>query len=278
MISCKEYVAIKKAELKEKIAEKKSKPCLAVITFDNDPSTNSYIKGIKKDCEEVGMILRVIKMPVDITNGEFQDALATLSCSVNVDGVLIQSPLPEHINKDEARNNVFYKADVDCFNKYSRTFEPCTPLGVINYLKYNNYNFEGKDICVVGRSEHVGKPLARMLTDLNATVTLCHSKTDKRSLKTYTNISDLIITCVDKIEFFDETYFGNLSSAIDIGLGENVNGKLRGNLDESAISYLTREDYNNNFVISGVGGVGLLTRLELLNNTYKAFCMQRKGE
>ena len=273
MISCKDYAALKKEELKMKIDEHVIiRPQLAVIQIGDNSASNSYIKGKQKDCEEVGIFFSHYKFSSDISHDELKEFIADLNEDPIYNGIILQLPVPSHIDVKDIQRLIDPAKDVDGFNSDSY-FQPCTPLGVINYLKFNGYHFRGKNACVIGRSDIVGKPLAKMLLDLDCTVTVCHSKSDLRSVLP---CQDIIFTCINQIEFFDETYFAPYQDVIDIGLGKGTDGKLHGNLTEAA--YLQQKEYtgtNNSVVISGTGGVGLLTRLELLNNTYKAM-IERK--
>lgn len=273
MISCKDYAALKKEELKMKIDERIIiRPYLAVIQIGDDPASNSYIKGKQRDCEEVGIFFSHYRFSSDISHDELKEFIADLNEDPIYNGIILQLPVPSHIDVKDIQRLIDPAKDVDGFNSDSY-FQPCTPLGVINYLKFNGYHFRGKNACVIGRSDIVGKPLAKMLLDLDCTVTVCHSKSDLRSVLP---CQDIIFTCINQIEFFDETYFAPYQDVIDIGLGKGTDGKLHGNLTEAA--YLQQKEYtgtNNSVVISGTGGVGLLTRLELLNNTYKAMIERR---
>ena len=273
MISCKDYAALKKEELKTKIDEHIIiRPYLAVIQIGDDPASNSYIKGKQRDCEEVGIFFSHYRFSSDISHDELKEFIADLNEDPIYNGIILQLPVPEHIDVKRIQKLIDPAKDVDGFNPDS-SFQPCTPLGVINYLKFNGYHFRGKNACVIGRSDIVGTPLAKMLLDLDCTVTVCHSKSDLRSVLP---CQDIIFTCINQIEFFDETYFAPYQDVIDIGLGKGTDGKLHGNLTEAA--YLQQKEYtgtNNSVVISGTGGVGLLTRLELLNNTYKAMIERR---
>ena len=273
MISCKDYAALKKEELKTKIDEHIIiRPYLSVIQIGDDPASNSYIKGKQRDCEEVGIFFSHYRFSSDISHDELKEFIADLNEDPIYNGIILQLPVPSHIDVKDIQRLIDPAKDVDGFNPDSY-FQPCTPLGVINYLKFNGYHFRGKNACVIGRSDIVGKPLAKMLLDLDCTVTVCHSKSDLRSVLP---CQDIIFTCINQIEFFDETYFAPYQDVIDIGLGKGTDGKLHGNLTEAA--YLQQKEYtgtNNSVVISGTGGVGLLTRLELLNNTYKAMIERR---
>lgn len=273
MISCKDYAALKKEELKTKIDERIIiRPYLAVIQIGDDPASNSYIKGKQRDCEEVGIFFSHYRFSSDISHDELKEFISDLNEDPIYNGIILQLPVPSHIDVKDIQRLIDSDKDVDGFNPDS-SFQPCTPLGIINYLKFNGYHFRGKNACVIGRSDIVGKPLAKMLLDLDCTVTVCHSKSDLRSVLP---CQDIIFTCINQIEFFDETYFAPYQDVIDIGLGKGTDGKLHGNLTEAA--YLQQKEYtgtNNSVVISGTGGVGLLTRLELLNNTYKAMIERR---
>ena len=273
MISCKDYAALKKEELKTKIDEHIIiRPYLAVIQIGDDPASNSYIEGKQRDCEEVGIFFSHYRFSSDISHDELKEFIADLNEDPIYNGIILQLPVPSHIDVKDIQRLIDPAKDVDGFNPDSY-FQPCTPLGVINYLKFNGYHFRGKNACVIGRSDIVGKPLAKMLLDLDCTVTVCHSKSDLRSVLP---CQDIVFTCINQIEFFDETYFAPYQDVIDIGLGKGTDGKLHGNLTEAA--YLQQKEYtgtNNSVVISGTGGVGLLTRLELLNNTYKAMIERR---
>lgn len=270
------YVSIEKDEIKKELKCCNTRPHLGAIYFGDNPASNSYIKGIKKDCDELGYEFTAIKLKPSLTNSYVvRTYIDSLDKILSVHGIIIQKPLPDSVNLN-IFDSINPGKDVDGAGKDS-IFYPCTPLGVINYLKFNGYRFEGKNACVIGRSDTVGKPLAKMLLDLNCTVTICHSKSDLRRTLTSPLMSsfscqDIIFTCIDKIEFFDESYFAPTQDVIDIGLGIGKDGKLHGNLTEKA--YIHQKEYtglHNSVVISGVGGTGLLTRLELLKNTFKAF-------
>lgn len=262
--SIKDYVALRKADLKEKVAQLDIPPVLLVIQVGDDPASNSYIAGKKRDCAEIGVIALHAKLSEEATEDEIIDLFYKFDC----DGIIVQLPLPKHINVKNIQRHILFEKDVDGFRAES-PFEPCTPLGIINYLKYNGYQFEGKDALVIGRSDIVGKPLARMLTDLDCTVTLAHSKT--RGLYNKCEEADIIFTCIDKVDYFDA--YANFmldTDIVDIGLGRNADGKLVGNLMPSTLDLANAHAANGRFIISGTGGVGLLTRLALMENVCKA--------
>ena len=274
MLSCKEYTDLRKKELKAYIEEKGLHPKLVVIQVGDRPESNSYIRGKMRDCEEVGIECEVKKYNENFTQFQLENVLYQLNFKNSVHGIIVQLPLPDHINVKAIQGWIYSRKDVDGFGLNS-PFDPCTPKGVIDYLKFIGYEFEGKDALVIGRSDIVGKPLARMLTDLDCTVTLAHSKSDKT--REHTRNADIIFTAIDKIEYFDWDvgdfmYGSDGPDIIDIGLGVGDDGKLHGNLTRFCVEYLRENFYKDNdrILISGTGGVGLLTRLALLENVVKA--------
>ena len=267
MLTCKEYAEQKKKELKQYISEKGLHPCLVVIQVGDDPASNSYIRGKMRDCEEVGIECGIDKLDDDISENNLVTIIQGWNQMPNVHGIIVQLPLPDHINVKTIQASIDPKKDVDGFDTMS-PFDPCTPAGVIGYLKAVGYEFEGKDALVIGRSDIVGKPLARMLTDLDCTVTLAHSKSKYMRLKM--DYADIVFSCIDKIEYFGDDYIiSSIKSLIDIGLGVGEDGKLHGNFKSDYVDYLKKHSCNS-IIISGTGGVGLLTRVALLENVVKA--------
>lgn len=269
MITCKQYTDIRKKELKERISGFKRPPGLVVVQVEGDSASDSYIRSKKKACEEVGIKLVHELLPHDSSDWDVIGKILRACGNAEIDGVILQLPLPEHLNKEFIQSHIAIRKDVDGF-RLGSPFDPCTPKGVIDYLKYNNYYFRGKDALVVGRSDIVGKPLARMLTDLDCTVTLAHSKTyDVYGLMMD---SDVVLTCIDKIEYFDGNCYLCLRDAdvIDVGLGVGNDGKLHGNLSKELVER-RKEFCSEQITISGKGGVGLLTVCALLENTVEAY-------
>lgn len=267
MLTCKEYAEMKKKELKEYIAEKGLHPTLVVIQVGDRPESNSYIRGKMKDCEEVGIECVVKKYPENISEERLIHHIIESNRDDKVHGIIVQLPLPEHIKASEIQCWIWESKDVDGFGLGS-PFDPCTPAGVIGYLKAVGYDFEGKDALVIGRSDIVGKPLARMLTDLDCTVTLAHSKSNMLGEKM--SRADIIFTCIDKIEYFMDCWsLYNRTDVIDIGLGVGDDGKLHGNFDNRAVEVMKLRNPER-ICISGIGGVGLLTRVALLENVVRA--------
>lgn len=278
MLSCKEYTDLRKKELKAYIEKEKLHPKLVVIQVGDRPESNSYIRGKMRDCKEVGIECEISRWEEeDMDQCTLSGIIDIFNNDEDVNGIIVQLPLPGYVNVKEIQEKIKPEKDVDGFNPNSK-FDPCTPKGVIDYLKYNNYEFEGKDALVIGRSDIVGKPLARMLTDLNCTVTLAHSKTPDESIVYHSDHTDIIFTAIDKIEYFAMIQTSNtkqIPDIIDIGLGIGEDGKLHGNFTKECIEDF-KELWPEKICISGTGGVGLLTRLALLENVVKA-CEMQKG-
>ena len=273
MISCKKYVEIRKKVLKDKITSLKNNsclpvPCLAVIQVGSDPASNSYIKGKIKDGEELGICVKHETYDSKISSEELQEVVKSVCNNPYVHGVIVQLPLPEHC-KIDLRTCMDPKKDVDGFLPES-PFDPCTPKGIIDWLEYNQFDFTGKNVTVLGRSKIVGKPLVNMLIDRGATVTCCNSKTDMPNL--YTSISDLVISAVGKPKKFDYSYFSADTIVVDVGINRDEFGKLCGDIDVEDI----REIFNEEeiYVTPVPGGVGLLTRLALMENVFQAYLKQ----
>lgn len=271
MYSCKEYSEIIKRNIYKHVSILPNHPKLVVIQIGDDPASCSYVKGKEKDCKDVGILFDHIKLQEDVAEDDLRDLILSLNNKDDVNGIILQLPVPKHIDIKFIQSIIDEDKDVDGFNVNSN-FDPCTPKGVIDYLKYHNYKFEGKTACVVGRSDIVGKPLAQMLIDQDCTVTVCHSKTEEDDLRENMYWSDIVFTCTNQIGYYDETYFDKESDIIDIGLGIGEDGKLCGNITKKAATVL-KED-GDRICISGIGGVGLLTRLALLVNTLKAYYLQ----
>ena len=268
MISCKEYVEIRKKELKKQISKYTSKglkaPRLCVIQVGDNPASNSYIKGKLKDCAEVGISVDHIKLDENTNKIELKTTIRECSNSSKFDGVIVQLPLPKHIDVDEITYCIPENKDVDGFRRNS-LFEPCTPKGIMDWLEYNKYDVEGRDVTVIGRSKIVGKPLVNMLIDKGATVTCCNSKTD--CLMAHTLPAHVIISAIGKPEYFYHLDFDNPDIIIDVGINRDENGKLCGDVNREDVI----KHFPNTYVTPVPGGIGLLTRLSLLDNVVKAY-------
>ena len=257
VISGKDLSAQLKDEMKAQVATFPEKygrvPHLVVILIGEDPGSVSYVTGKAKASEYVGIKNTTIRKPDTITEAELLGLIEELNADESVDGILVQLPLPKHISEDKVIATIAKEKDVDGFRRDS-CFDPATPLGIVNYLDYCGFEWTGKEVTIIGRSDIVGKPLARLMTNKDATVTLCHSKS---KLSNHIYDSDLIVCAVGKAGFLN--CYPIHCPVIDVGINF-VDGKLVGDC------YNT--DGRN--VTPVPGGVGLLTRLTLLENVVKA--------
>lgn len=257
----KEYCQDKKNTLKEKIKNLDCLPILAVIQVGDVEASTRYIKNKKKDCEEVGIKCEWYWYEDTITTKE-------LICEITdlmpyVDGLIVQTPLPDHIDVEAVKLAITPEKDVDGFHPQS-LFEPCAPAGIVHYLLEGcGYDFAGKNVTIFGKSDIVGKPLAKMLTNLDATVTLCHSKT--RNIWDHIDTADLIVTAIGKAGFLN--CYAIHVPVIDVGINFDKNGKLVGDCINT----------ENRDVTPVPGGVGLLTRVQLLENVVLAAEIGRTG-
>lgn len=262
----KEYCAECKTAIREIIEQDFSdfikKPTLAVFQVGNNEASTRYIRNKKKDCEEVGINFEWYYYPEEITTNALVQEIKDMNDYV--DGLIVQMPLPDHIDVTAIKQAINPKKDVDGFHPNSR-FRPCTPTGIIDYLIDGcGYNFEGKNVTIFGRSDIVGRPLADMLLELDATVTLCHSKT--RNIWDHISTADLIISAVGKAGFLN--CYAIHVPVIDVGINFDENGKLVGDCFNT----------ENRDVTPVPGGVGLLTRVALLENTLLAAQLRRKED
>ena len=273
MVSCKDYVEIQKQLLKEKISTFERKPKLCVVQIGNDPASNSYIKGKKNVCEEVGAIFNHLHIEhyEDVSQNILMDMIKTINADPTTDGIIIQLPIPDKYNIEELQKCISPDKDVDGFRRDSE-FKPCTPKGVIDWLKYNDYDFAGKDAVVIGRSDIVGRPLVNMLISEGATVTCCNSKSN---VKMYTELADIVFSAVGKPKHFNHDWFcpNNIEVIVDIGINRDENGKLCGDIDRLDVE----EHCPHVYVTPVPNGVGKLTTLTLVKNTVEACELHLKG-
>lgn len=257
-----------KADL-DKLKEAGIVPGLRVILIGDDPAAASYVRMVEKRCHKDGLDAQVIYMKDSVSQAELLETIETLNSSDEVHGILVQMPLPRHIDKNIVVAAISPKKDVDGFhvlnagNLYvgADALYPCTPYGVIHMLEYSGIEVEGKRAVVIGRSNVVGKPLAMLLLERNATVTICHSRT--KDLATVTKEADILIAAAGKAHMVTADMVGDGAVVIDVGIHE-VEGKITGDVDFESVkdkaSYITPVP----------GGVGTTTIATLSWNTIKA--------
>lgn len=243
------------------------KPLLYVIQVGENEASDSYIKGKKKDCEEVGIICKTVFFRESMKEDALIKFIERLDDFGEYDGVIVQLPLPKHINKYRIIEAIPKEKDVDGFRKDSR-FIPCTPAGIMKILE--PFNIEGKDCLIINRSDIVGKPLVNLLLDKNATVTIAHSKT--KDIENKIRNADVIISAVGVPNFIDLNLIGSNKIFIDVSINRDDNGKLCGDINKDVYKY----SYNNLYITPVPNGVGLLTRAMLLENTYKSFKRRKR--
>jgi methylenetetrahydrofolate dehydrogenase (NADP+)/methenyltetrahydrofolate cyclohydrolase len=252
LLDIKEYVKSLKESFVQRIGKLPRAPKLAIVQVGNDPASMRYVRNKIKDCKEVGIDGDVYAYPENITEFELDDELKHLQ--EFYDGVIVQLPLPLHIRSSVATNAINPEKDVDGF-RWDSPYNPATPKGIMDYLKYCDFDLTGRDVVIIGRSEIVGKPLARMMTDADATVTLCHSRS---RLEPHLFKADLIVSAVGKAGFLDCAWVG--CPVIDVGINFDESGKMVGDCFNTKDKDVTPVP----------GGVGLLTRCALLDNVITA--------
>lgn len=261
-------------QLKEEISRMEHKPVLKVLLVGNDPASVSYTNNKQKLAEYVGINAETIHITENIEQSNLNRYIELISNSPDVDGVLLQLPLPQNLNADEALQYMNPEKDVDGLTliQQGRLFSsktdmiPCTPKGILSILNDLGYNdLSGLDITVVGRSKLVGMPIAKLCQDLGATVTVCHSKTD--NLREHTKHADILIVAVGKPQMIDSTYVSDKTQiVIDVGINR-VDGKLCGDCQTQDIE----DEYGKTCIITAVpGGVGPMTVVSLLENTLQS--------
>ena len=269
-----------KDELKKEIETLKKKginPCLATILIGNDPASSIYVKNKHKACTEIGIETRDNRIASTIHEEELIQLVESLNNDTSVHGILVQLPFPSHINEFKVINSIRQTKDVDGLTYYNAGLLlnnkpyliPCTPLGVIELLKYYDIEPEGKDVVIVNRSILVGKPLALLLLHRNATVTLCHSKT--KNLEEKLRTADIVITGVGNRKLFmlKAECIKKNAIVIDIGISRD-NGKIVGDVDFENVSQKA------SWITPVPGGVGPMTVAMLLKNTVIAASNDRK--
>ena len=256
-MTIKEYVASEKLKLAEEIKTMGRVPCLAIIQVGDVPASNAYVRGKIKDCDEVGVKALHIRLPEEVSEEELLRKIAELNADASIDGLIVQLPLPKHISEAKVKLAVDPRLDVDGFHPLT-SFVPCTPKGIVDYLRFEGFDFTGKNAVVIGRSNIVGKPMAKLLLKENCNVTVLHSKTKEEDMAFYLAHADLIVVAVGRLFFLDERFSYKESAVIvDVGINRNEEGKLKGDAKENLPVALQTPV---------PGGVGLLTRLSLIKN------------
>lgn len=258
-----------KDELKEKVAQLKEKGVevtLAVIQVGNDPASTVYVGNKKKACAYIGINSLAYELPEETTQEELLNLVRQLNDREDVNGILVQLPLPAHIDEDTVIRTIAPEKDVDGFHPQSvgllsigqKGFVSCTPAGIIQLLKRSGIEIDGKECVVVGRSNIVGKPMAMLLIRENGTVTVCHSRT--RDLKEVTRRADILVVAIGKRQFITADYVKEGATVIDVGMHRKEDGKLCGDVDFDSVEPVAGA------ITPVPGGVGPMTIAMLMNN------------
>lgn len=266
----------RREKLKKRVDQVVSPPQLTVVLVGKDPASRVYVGHKERQCKEVGIESQVLHLPDSISERELQETIEKLNKDEGVDGILVQLPLPQHLQNFDPLESIDPKKDVDGLTaknmglmiKGEAYCEPCTPKGIVALLKENGFDFNGKKAAVLGRSQIVGWPMAWMLTRENATVTICHSRT--KNLEEVLKDSDLVVVAVGKPNFLDASSFKEGAWVIDVGIHRGGDGKLLGDVDKKGLE-------EKNISYSPVpGGVGPMTVSLLLENVIQ-LCEKKLG-
>ena len=262
-----------KNELKEKVAKYKEQGIeitLAVVKVGNDPASAVYVRNKEKACEYVGINSKTLALPEETTEEELLNVVKELNEDKNVNGILVQLPLPKHIDESKVLLTIDSTKDVDGFHPVNvgkmvigeDTFLPCTPAGIIEMIKRTDIDIEGKECVVIGRSNIVGKPMAMLMLKENATVTIAKSRT--KDLKEVTKRADIIVAAIGKAKFVTADYVKEGAVVIDVGMDRDENGKLCGDVDFESVSKVASA------ITPVPGGVGPMTVTMLLVNCLRS--------
>lgn len=273
IISGKDLATKIKAGLKEEVAqliESGIRPKLAVILVGDDPASHTYVRGKERASQEVGIDSEVIRYDASLTQEDLLAEIARLNADDSVNGLLVQLPLPKHIDEKAIINAIDPVKDVDGFHPVNvgkmmigdDAYLPCTPYGIIELIKETGIEIRGKNAVVIGRSNIVGKPVSILLLREDATVTVTHSRT--KNLQEITKRADILVCAIGRAEMITGDYIGEGAVVIDVGTNRNAEGKYVGDCDFESVSQVA------GFITPVPGGVGPMTITMLMKNTVAA--------
>lgn len=273
VINCKEISEKLKEDIKQFINERRNKglivPKISSILVGNDGGSIYYLNSQEKIATSLGVLFDKVILEENITEDELIDIINKLNCDESVQGIMIQLPLPKHINEEKVVNTILSTKDIDCLTYenigrlYSGNSEflPCTPNAIMTVLKESNIDLSGKEVVVVGRSNIVGKPALQLLLNENATVTICHSRT--RDLKSVCKRADILVVAIGKPKFITADYIKDDAIVLDVGTS-SFNGKITGDVDlEDVLD-------NVSMITKVPGGIGSITTTLLIKNVCEA--------
>ena len=273
LIDGKQLAQKRREEIKRTVEQLKAKgivPGLAVVLVGEDAASQIYVRNKEKACEEVGFYSEVYRLPESTSQEELLQLIKRLNHDEKIHGLLVQLPVPAHIDEKAVSHAIDARKDVDGFLPENLgslligepAFEPCTPKGCIDLIKQTGIEITGKKAVVVGRSNIVGKPVAMMLLRENATVTICHSKT--KNLKEELLTADIVVAAVGKSNFITGDMIKDGAVVIDVGMNRLENGKLTGDVDQASL------EGRDCWLTPVPGGVGPMTITMLMQNTLES--------
>lgn len=279
LLDARQLVTKKVGQLKERVNKLSKKPSLVIIRVGEDFASGKYVSNKVKKCEEVGISSKIIHLDESISQDEVEKIIIDLNKDKDVTGILLQLPIPKHLNEDYLTNLIEDEKDVDGFTignmgKLSLNLEgnvACTPRGIMTLLKEFKIDMEGKDVLIINRSNIVGKPLAQLFLQENATVTIAHSKT--KNLKEKISSSDIVVTAVGKANFLSAQDFSNNTTIIDVSINFNESGKMCGDVSKEDYDVIVNEKQCHLTPVPN--GVGQMTVIELIEQTIE---IAEKGE
>lgn len=267
LIDGKAYASELRAQIKEKIEKSNIVPGLAVVIVGQDPASQIYVRNKIKACAEVGIKSYSYELPETATQLQLETLLEDLAKNDNIHGILLQLPLPKGFDADSAMEKIPFEKDVDGFSKenlgllalHKEKIAACTPSGIMQLLARYNVELTGKNAVVLGRSDTVGKPMAMLLLNANATVTVCHSKT--KNVKEICQQADILVSAIGKAKFVTADMVKEGAVVIDVGMNRDENGKLCGDVDFDGVVEKA------SLITPVPGGVGPMTITMLMYNT-----------
>ena len=270
LLFAKPLVEEKIQEFKNRVSKLDRIPKLVILRVGNDKASEKYVNNKVKRCEEVGIESEVIHLGENVPQWEVEHKIQVLNDNAWVTGILLQLPLPKHLDEDYLTSLITPEKDVDGFtaNNMGKLVlgqegnVACTPKGIIDLLKYNKIEMEGKNALIINRSNIVGKPLAHLFLKENATVTIAHSKTNKERLKDLVSTSDIVVTAIGKPNWFNSDDFKEGTTIVDVSINFDENGKMCGDVAKADYDKLVEKNCNVTPVPNGVGQMTVISLIE----------------
>ena len=267
IIDGKTIAAAIREEIRQDVAQMQRKPALAVVIVGEDPASQIYVRNKVKACGEIGINSYVYTLPTDCSQEALEAKLDELATDKGIDGILLQLPLPKHLNAESAMARIPFEKDVDGFSErnlgllalHKEKMVACTPLGVMKLLEAEGVQIAGKHAVILGRSDTVGKPMAMLLLNADATVTVCHSQT--KNIKQICLQADILVAAIGKAKFVKEDMVKEGAIVIDVGINRDEDGKLCGDVDFESVKQKA------SLITPVPGGVGPMTIAMLMQNT-----------